>query len=311
MLQKPRCNSNSVPETIENEVICMRLAQRIIDDFRNVPEEHPKYTFPFLHYLTSATIIALGLIIKQPSFRSSYGILTLRAAKSLREHCRKTWMSGKMIQTVWKLHQMADAILSRNDPPFDRTSRFSGGVFSLLPTTASVQNNQRSPSTQYSNPTIQPPGSFTVTSMETQSDLCTIGSQKCAHSAPVPRGMSGVSGARSHQEDNPRQGRAEPVIPTLDSGNNRPPALKDATPHGPQAFPHPHSRTETYDPVRRHVDTLQHYEDGLISSQIYDAVPSEMDLGASLPGEMINGGMEWLQSLFSNGLDSQILPVWD
>lgn len=103
------------PEILQNEVLCMRLARRIIDDFRNVPEEHPKYTFPFLHYLTGATIIALGLIIKQPSFKGAYGELTLEAAWSLREHCRKTWMSQKMMQTVEKLKKMADAILSPNN----------------------------------------------------------------------------------------------------------------------------------------------------------------------------------------------------
>lgn len=73
MLQRKGASSLPVPEAIENEVICMRLAQSIIEDFSNVAEDHPKYTFPFLHYLTSATIIALGLIIKQSSFKHTYG----------------------------------------------------------------------------------------------------------------------------------------------------------------------------------------------------------------------------------------------
>lgn len=117
-------------EAIENEVICMRLARSIIDDFSNVPEEHPKYTFPFLHYLTNATIIALGLIIKQPHFKSTYGSLTLEAACSLRDHCRKTWVSGKMAQTVWKLNQMADATLSPSHPS---QSDISAGPLSASP----------------------------------------------------------------------------------------------------------------------------------------------------------------------------------
>ncbi|KAJ5699140.1 hypothetical protein N7462_001145, partial [Penicillium macrosclerotiorum] len=113
ILQRVRLCDSEEPEIIANEVICIRLAHRIIDDFSKVPEEHPKYTFPFLHYLTSATIISLGLIIKQPSFRGTYGTLTLKAARSLRKHCRKTWMSGKMIETVWALNQMADAVLTQ------------------------------------------------------------------------------------------------------------------------------------------------------------------------------------------------------
>lgn len=125
------------PEVIQNEVTCMRLAQRIIDDFKNVPEEHPKYTFPFLHYLTSAAIIALGLIIKQPSFKEAYGDLTLEATLSLREHCRKTWMSGKMIRTVGKLKQMADAILSSNHQSFQDPR-----ALDILPASSITNNNQ-------------------------------------------------------------------------------------------------------------------------------------------------------------------------
>lgn len=315
MLQKPRCNSNSLPEAIENEVICMRLAQRIIDDFRNVPEEHPKYTFPFLHYLTSATIIALGLIIKQPSFSSSYGALTLRATKSLREHCRKTWMSGKMIQTVWRLNQMADAILSPNDPPSDRTSRGGSGVSAPLPTTSLIQTHDKSPSALYSMtiPNIQPPASFPVTSMGSQGHVSSNGSQ-FMHSEPASREISEARGARDSRGNDPRQGRAGPVTPLLDSDNNSHGAPV-ATSRGPQVYPrptvHPQNQTEAYGGSRTDMHTYENYEDGTMPSQTLDGFPSEMDLGSSLPGEMINGGMEWLQSLFSNGLDSQILPVWD
>lgn len=39
--------------------------------------------------------------------------------------------------------------------------------------------------------------------------------------------------------------------------------------------------------------------------------PVDLDLNASYPGEMIDDGMEWLQSLFANGLDADLLPVWD
>lgn len=123
----------AAPEAIENEVICMRLVRSVIDDFSNVPEEHPKYTFPFLHYLTNATIIALGLIIKQPSFKCAYGGLTLETARSLRDHCRKTWVSEKMAQTVWKLNQMADATLSPSHQSPQKTD-ISAGPLPASPT---------------------------------------------------------------------------------------------------------------------------------------------------------------------------------
>lgn len=202
-----------MPEAIENEVICMRLAQRILDDFSRVPEEHPKYTFPFLHYLTGATIIALGLIIKQPSFKRTYGALTLEAAQSLKEHCRKTWVSRRMIQTVWKLNQMADATLG---PPTR-----SSGVFN--------------------------------------------------RSTDEPS----ITASREH---------------------NRPGSSSDgrmnATDHGRERHEHKPENDAQLPIIHRNI-------------------PSEVDQGSSLPEEMVDGGIEWLQSLFTSGLDTNLPPVWD
>lgn len=47
------------------------------------------------------------------------------------------------------------------------------------------------------------------------------------------------------------------------------------------------------------------------SASPHQVAPGEIDLNASYPGEMIDDGMEWLQSLFANGLDANLLPVWD
>lgn len=155
MLHRANARHHQAPETIENEIICMRLVRSIIDDFSNVPEEHPKYTFPFLHYLTNATIIALGLIIKQPSFKSAYGALTLEAARSLRDHCHKTWVSGKMAQTVWKLNQMADATLSATSQS-PRKKDISAGALAASQTP--LRSPQRHQTTApYCPPSAQPP----------------------------------------------------------------------------------------------------------------------------------------------------------
>lgn len=205
MLQRARSPHHpAAPEAFENEVICMRLARSIIDDFCNVPEEHPKYTFPFLHYLSSATIIALGLIFKQPSFKSKYGVLTLEAARSLREHCHKTWVSGKMAQTVWKLNQMADATLSFDDRP-------PGAIEGPAPDT----NESRTPSTS---------------------------AQRRAHFVTV-----------------------------------EPPSIASQ----------------------------------MSMSEMAATRPTELEPDISLSEEMIDCGMEWLQGLFANGLDTHLLPVWD
>lgn len=299
----------------------MRLAQRIIDDFRNVPEEHPKYTFPFLHYLTSATIIALGLIIKQPSFKSTYGALTLKATRSLREHCRKTWMSGKMIQTVWKLNQMADAILSPNDLALDHTSRFGDGTFAQLPTDGLTQPNSNinkslSERRLMVKSTVQLPQSASATSMGTRSQSQVI-AYKFNNNPPVPQieESSAIADAQNCQGTRTTHERAGAVISILNLGGNNRPALQNDSSHKPDAFPHLTAHSQNHPEAqlgtRSDVENLGGHEHGTSSSQMYDVMQSEMGLDAPLPGQIINGGMEWLQSLFSNGLDSQILPVWD
>jgi hypothetical protein len=324
MLQKVWYNNDSLSEAVENEVICMRLAQRIIDDFRNVPEEHPKYTFPFLHYLTSATIIALGLIIKQPSFKSSYGALTLKATKSLWEHCRKTWMSGKMVQTVWKLNQMADAILSPPDSPLDRTSRIGDSVSALLPTTGLAQstpNEERSLSKQHMtvNPTVWPPLSSSATRIGAPNHARVIANNYVC-SEPEAGSIPGATEPQNHQSYDKSQVRVGAVTSMLDYammnyGGGRGPALENDSSHRPKNLPHPtgqmQNQTEAHFESRGSMETRDSRDYGPGSSQLYDTVPLEMGLDAPIPGEIINGGMEWLQSLFSGGLDSQILPVWD
>lgn len=210
MLQKARTHHQPAPEAIENEVICMRLARSIIDDFASVPEEHPKYTFPFLHYLSSATIIALGIIIKQPSFKNTYAALTLEAARSLREHCARTWVSGRMAQTVWRLNQMAEAALTvDNSPP------------------EAIGDSTHSPSTN--------------------------------HLTHGPRPASNTAQ------------RQQSFVP-----EGQPPIATKIT-----------------------------------MSDIALTGATEIEQGLSIPDEMVDGGIEWLQTLFADGLDTHLLTVWD
>ena len=210
MLQRARSHQRPAPEAIENEVIYMRIARSIIDDFGNIPEEHPKYTFPFLHYLSSATIIALGLIIKQPSFKNTYATLTLEAVRSLKGHCAKTWVSGKMAQTVWKLNQMADAALSSDDPSSEAI-------------------------------------------------------ESCAsnHSA-------------------------------IDVTHEHRPASKAAQHQNISVFEEP-------SPIDAHR--------AMLDMALTGAAELENDL--AFQDELVDGGIEWLQTLFADGLDTHLLPVWD
>lgn len=257
MLHRTWSSDLPVPEAIENEVTCMRLAQKILDDFRQVPEEHPKYTFPFLHYLTSATIIALGLIIKQPSFGSTYGALTLKAARSLKEHCRKTWVSTKMIQTVWKLNEMAEAAL--NPERLSDKREIPGGT-----------------------------GGSTVQQAN-------------------PRGLRRRSSvSRSHIHRGSRS--TSDVRNLLQTGNWK----EDfATPHGL-------SYRDSGERKRDEVDGM--HDTGYTGSDIGQIassplaehpVPSAINQNVSIQGEVVDDGLQWLQNLFVNGLDTTLPPVWD
>lgn len=259
MLQKAWAPDQLAPDAIENEVICMRLAQSIFDDFNSMPEQHPKYTFPFLHYLTNATIIALGLIIKQSSFKRVYGEVTLRAAQSLWDHCRKTWVSGKMARTVWKLNQMADAII--NNGPFE-----NGADRSLNP--ARVVGSERSHS-----PSSTPVG-------------------LTASSAATPLTSSHATSRLLDRDD--LANTAEKL-----SGFNRPERADSSHAIGRYGKAQHDRPTGASTHISQPDHTNQLEED------------TGLDIDISLPGEMIDGGMEWLQSLFVNGLDTQLPPVWD
>lgn len=301
MLQKSWTPNQPVPEAIENEVNCMRVTQSIFDDFNSMPEQHPKYTFPFLHYLTNATIIALGLIIKQSSFKRDYGQLTLKAARSLWDHCRKTWVSGKMARTVWKLNQMADATLSH---PSERLQERMGDR---------RQNKDQSVlnGAAYSpSPII--PGSASIPRLRSQ-----YGDQDL-----LARAEYTSNGARNFQNIHeplatPARGstrygaeRHYPIPNTSNVQNSEKAQMIDSTEHE-QGEPRPaiYAFSEAGAPNKR-----GHFEmtwPRPHSSETIQTTLDESDVDISFPGEMIDGGMEWLQSLFVNGLDTQLPPVWD
>lgn len=123
MLQRTASNGATVPDNFENEVTCMQITRGIIEEFNQIPEENVAYTFPLFQYLTSAVIISLGLIIKQPNFKDLYGNLTLHAALSLKAYCRRTWVSGKLIRAVSRLNEIASLVLDNNGGPTQPLSR--------------------------------------------------------------------------------------------------------------------------------------------------------------------------------------------
>ncbi|KAL4920528.1 fungal-specific transcription factor domain-containing protein [Aspergillus aurantiobrunneus] len=101
-------------DSVENEFTCMKLTRSIFDQFNEIPGHHPKFHFPFYHYLARTTMISLGLIIKEPSFRQAYGTRTLQMSRDIKLLCRRTWVSGKFVRSVLTLNRMAETVLGHD-----------------------------------------------------------------------------------------------------------------------------------------------------------------------------------------------------
>ncbi|KAJ5825182.1 hypothetical protein N7474_002320 [Penicillium riverlandense] len=307
MLHKTLSYQQSSSETIENEVMCMHLARCIIEDFSNVPEEHPKYTFPFLHYLTGATIIALGLIIKQPAFKHAYGDLTLEAARSLENHCQMTWVSGRMARAVLKLNQMATATLGTvTQASLPRAESHHNMVFD--PPGSSVLNGAR----------------FRSISERPDQEMSKPAAEERNPEAVVQRLMSFAEESqysritRESGHRNPKIGSHHiedslTASDALDNNQERNSSTRQAPPCGYNggynaALPSIGGIVDASPIGSRRVDTLATTVPAHIMSDTRVSTPYP---NAWLPGEMIGGGTEWLQTLFTSDLDTYIPPAWD
>ncbi|KAL4930911.1 transcription factor domain-containing protein [Aspergillus undulatus] len=98
---------------VENESKCIKLAKGIFDQFYTMYSQYPSFEFPFPHYLTRTTMISLGLIIKESSFRQVYGDQTLQMSRDIKRLCQRTWISGKFARSVVTLNKMAESVLVR------------------------------------------------------------------------------------------------------------------------------------------------------------------------------------------------------
>ncbi|KAL5046075.1 fungal-specific transcription factor domain-containing protein [Aspergillus fruticulosus] len=113
MLSRTLCGLPSDLDSVENELRCVELARSIFDQFYEIPDQWPKFEFPFPHYLARTTIISLGLIIKEPLFQQAYGARTLQMSRHIKSFCRKTWVSGKFARLAVALNKMAEAVLGQ------------------------------------------------------------------------------------------------------------------------------------------------------------------------------------------------------
>ncbi|KAL4863938.1 fungal-specific transcription factor domain-containing protein [Aspergillus spectabilis] len=114
LIRKPLLRNESSPvldlAAQHNYLVCVHLSISIIRRFSETVYQIGAtftFTYAFLHYLITATIMSLGLIIKERSLEAAYGGTTLHGVVIIETYCRKTWVSGKLIRTVSRLGEIA------------------------------------------------------------------------------------------------------------------------------------------------------------------------------------------------------------
>ncbi|KAJ5080946.1 hypothetical protein N7456_013656 [Penicillium angulare] len=124
LIRKSSLDSSSLSsdEINANGVTCLQLCRAIILEFNHIPDKYPKHTFPFINYVATAAMIALGLIIKQPSFASLDLTFVMQAARMLERFCTQTWVSGRIIRAVTRINQVTALVFDTNGNLNERTS---------------------------------------------------------------------------------------------------------------------------------------------------------------------------------------------
>ncbi|PYI30576.1 hypothetical protein BP00DRAFT_398394 [Aspergillus indologenus CBS 114.80] len=113
LLQETTSSPAAILTGLDNEQICAHIAGDVIQECIEIPEEQTVFTYPFFHYLLSAAIISIGLIIKQPSYKDAFGDITMKAIQVLEAYPRRTWVSGKLIRNVSKLGHIVRRVMAR------------------------------------------------------------------------------------------------------------------------------------------------------------------------------------------------------
>lgn len=99
---------------------------------QSINDDVLKYSFALSHYITSITMLMIGLVARERGFKRKYGDLVLEATRCLNVYCRKIWVSGKMMRCVSRLSQLVQRTLAdkrsdnQNEQSHTSTGRDSG-----------------------------------------------------------------------------------------------------------------------------------------------------------------------------------------
>jgi hypothetical protein len=98
-------------DSLANDAVCCELASNVAALFDVIPNQYPKVSFPFINYLTNATMIMFSIVNKNSEFKQIYQQAIVSAVRTLMVACRKTWVSGKLIRTISTLDKLTRSTL--------------------------------------------------------------------------------------------------------------------------------------------------------------------------------------------------------
>lgn len=91
----------------------IEIAGDILTAHDKVTDDEIKYSFPYIYYLVSATMVMSELLSRHPSLqRQCDPDLLRRAVASLRTYCYKVWVSGKLMRTVSELDSLVRTVFT-------------------------------------------------------------------------------------------------------------------------------------------------------------------------------------------------------
>ncbi|KAH6688490.1 fungal-specific transcription factor domain-containing protein [Plectosphaerella plurivora] len=109
--------SGGEDDDFESVTVCAGLADSILSAHDNIQDDELKYSFPFSHYLTSASMVMISLVTREPKLKRRHRYTIMAATRSLNIYCHRIWVSGKMMRWVSKLTSLVQRTLGEEDPP--------------------------------------------------------------------------------------------------------------------------------------------------------------------------------------------------
>lgn len=103
-------------ERLTYNKVCADLAASIIRIFCGIPPHFPKYHFTLCDPVLNATVMLVGILLRQRELAARYGAYAVDAARDLLAYCRKSWVSGKMIRIISRVTGMVQQEFSPEDP---------------------------------------------------------------------------------------------------------------------------------------------------------------------------------------------------